>query len=674
MLHIDPQSKVMRYRERAIQDNHRNVHSPPMEEIESQLGAHIGYKALLAASVLGAISCVYGIFIGLHDGLSAWEWLTVPAMGVVSVAIAVLLWSTGDRHIRALSIFVVLWLSFYLLSNLANAIEVIGNLPTAFIYLGWFPVLFAFIGGLVRGRTGIYITWFLFLAIAAILLSVVWRQPALAVHVQLFNAAIVNLAALGTFIAMLYAVAAYRSRYAAASARAQAVVEGAARLQAMSYRDVLTGLPNRKLLYERLTELLGQGKREDIGLAIHHLDLDRFQEINETFGPHVGDMALTRLAERLKGMLRHGDMLARTGGDEFIVIERDASGSVPARQLAERMAAAVNEPLQIAEESLRLSASIGSAVWRPPTPGRTVVQLKGDEDATVGPEGQLLLSEAETAMRAVKQTGGHGCKLFETGMSLVSNRRLAVRTGIWRALERGEFRLHYQPQVSLDDGQLIGAEALIRWQDPEYGLRSPAEFIPIAEESGAIVSIGNWVIREACLAAAAWPSDSVRIEVNVSPLQIERGDLLKVVKDALAESGLLPHRLGLELTESVFARTSDTRFQTVFSELRALGVRLVVDDFGTGYSSLLYLKHFPITMLKIDRAFVANMDSDATDYAIVKAIITFAHAMDIELLAEGVETDAQRAILIREGCRFGQGFLFDKALSGKAMEKRYFSS
>lgn len=630
----------------------------PQGEFSDQLG----YTAVMVACLLGAVGSAYGVAVGVFVGFSAWEWFTIPLMGVVSVSIAALLWRTGDRYLTPISVFIVAWLSFHLLSNLTNTLYVSRQLNSAFIYLPWFPVLFAFIVALFRGRLGIHLCWVIYAGVAVILLRSAYVESGLSMADGWTAAVMISLIALPTFITLLYAVAAFREHFAASQARARLLEEHNEKLEHLAYHDSLTGLANRMLLESQLQKHITRAD-QTTGLAVHHIDLDQFKDINDSHGHGAGDFVLRMLAERLRRLSCEQDDVARTNADEFVIIQQSRDIERAASDMGRRILEVIAEPMHTAGAEFRLNASIGTAIWRAPLGRR-----RPDPERAVAE----LLSQADLAMLAAKEAGGNAQRLFQPVMLEAADRRLELRTSLRRALAYREFVLHYQPQLDMVTGELVGVEALIRWDDPMHGLRSPAHFIPVAEESGIITEIGDWALREACRAAASWPSERVKVEVNISPVQLERSNLLASVKAALHSSGLPPERLELELTEGVFTRAEDDGIRRTFQRLSDLGVGLVVDDFGTGYSSLLYLKHFPITMMKIDRAFISGLERGSTDHAIVKAVITLARAMGVELVAEGIETERQRELLLQEGCRYAQGYLYARPMTEQAFVARYF--
>ena len=433
-------------------------------------------------------------------------------------------------------------------------------------------------------------------------------------------------------------------------------IEADLRIETLSYTDALTGLPNRRLLADRTEVALAAAKREGTPLAMLFLNLDRFSHINDTLGRAFGDRVLLDVAERIRGCLRQVDTIARLGGDEFVVLAHQADDS-GAQATATRVLDALKRPFEQGGMSFTVTASIGVALY--PSDGTTMEEL---------------MRRADGAMREVKRTGRAGFRfhLKRSGPTDTRSRsRMRLDHAMRMALAQGRFRLHYQPQVELGTGRVVGAEALIRWRDPELGEISPGEFIPVAEESGFIIAIGDWVLKRAVAQAAAWCAGGARmtVSVNVSALQFQQPGFVDGVAQALREAGLPPQLLELELTESILiqdAKDAMLRLQA----LAALGVKLAIDDFGTGYSSLAYLKRFPIGRLKIDRTFVSGLPAEESDAAIVRAIVHMGRALRLEIVAEGVENDAQREFLKSAGCDFYQGFLYAPALDVAAFEAR----
>ncbi len=425
------------------------------------------------------------------------------------------------------------------------------------------------------------------------------------------------------------------------------------RIERLAHFDALTDLPNRKLFASRCEQALGLCERSQQPLAVLYMDLDHFKHINDSLGYRTGDAFLVEVAQRLKSALRDEDTLSRPGGDEFVLVlpYTDAKGAAHA---AERLKAMLSRPCQVGEHSLALSVSIGIAMF--PEDG-------GDFDS--------LAQRADMAMHRAKLDGRNGYRFFTAEMQHQSARVLQLESALRQALERHELHLCFQPQMSIDGQRLVGAEALLRWTHPQLGAISPAEFIPVAESSGLILSIGEWVLRRAARQMQRWlalgyPED-MTMAVNLSLVQFRHPGLVELVDDVLRETGLPPRCLELELTESV-AMQQPTAAIAVVRRLRALGVQLSIDDFGTGYSSLSYLKQLEVHKLKIDQSFVRHINADGHDQSIVRAIIGLAGSLGMLTIAEGVETEAQLAELARLGCDEVQGYLFGKPLPPEEFE------
>lgn len=409
--------------------------------------------------------------------------------------------------------------------------------------------------------------------------------------------------------------------------------------------DALTSLPNRVLFERELQRTLARAQAGGQPVAVGLMDLDRFKQVNDTLGHSVGDALLQQVAARLRAALGPRDILARMGGDEFLLVLADAATPEGVGRAAERLIHSFGQPFLLA----------GQEVFVRPSIGFSIVLQGGAATAVV----EELLQQADSAMYQAKRRGG-GYALYTPG----EGGRLAAMTlesALHRALERGEFVLHYQPQLEPHTGRLTGVEALVRWQHPELGLMPPADFIPLAEVTGLIVPIGAWVLRQACAQTAAWSTlvPGLRVAVNLSARQFQQPDLIETVTGALRDSGLAPERLELELTESMLMHALEA--QGTLGRLKTLGVRVVVDDFGTGYSNLAYLKQYPIDGLKIDRSFTAGVGSDlppaGRDEALVKAVMDLAHALELEVTAEGVEAPGQLTFLRGRGCDRVQGYL-----------------
>ncbi|HET6599158.1 MAG TPA: EAL domain-containing protein [Burkholderiaceae bacterium] len=426
------------------------------------------------------------------------------------------------------------------------------------------------------------------------------------------------------------------------------------RIEVLSFTDALTGLPNRRLLADRAELALAMAQRAGTPFAVLLLNLDRFAAINESLGRAPGDRVLLEAAERIKGCVRQVDTVARLGADEFVLLIHQAD-EAGAQITAERIGAAFTRPFTQGGMSFTVTASLGIALY--PNDG------SGLDD---------LVRCADAAMREAKSAGRAGFRFYrprpaptDAGGRSVMRLDHAMRQG----LALGRMRLHYQPQIDIASGRVIGAEALLRWRDPELGEVSPGEFIPVAEVSGFIVPIGTWVLREAVAQAAAWQAAgrAMAVSVNVSALQFQQPDFVEGVAGALRDAGLPAQWLELELTESLLIQDAPEAMLRL-QALAQLGVRLAIDDFGIGYSNLSYLKRFPIGRLKIDRSFVAGLPGDESDAAIVQAIVNMGRALRLQIVAEGVENDTQRAFLREIGCDHYQGFLFARALDVPGFE------
>ena len=423
------------------------------------------------------------------------------------------------------------------------------------------------------------------------------------------------------------------------------------RIETLAYRDVLTGLPNRLMLTQRVDFALRMAERNGGQFAVFFLDLDRFKNINDSMGHTFGDRVLVEVADRIKQCLRDVDTLCRLGGDEFVVFlqQADAHG---AETGAQRILEALARPFQIDGMSFSVGCSIGVALY--PEDGKTL-----DE----------LIQYADIAMYRVKERGRGNFRFYQPQMNVDVLSRMKMDHAMRLAMQQGRFRLHYQPQIALATGAMVGTEALVRWSDPELGEVAPAIFIALAEETGFIITIGNWVLEEAVRQAAAWQDAGtpVTVSINVSALQFQQADFVQMVGNTLRSAGLRSPLLELELTESILVQDADEALGRLHA-LAAIGVGLSIDDFGTGYSSLAYLKRFPISKLKIDRSFVMGLPQDESDRAIVSATIGMARGLKLDVVAEGVETEAQREYLLGLQCASFQGFLCSPALPAVEFE------
>jgi diguanylate cyclase (GGDEF)-like protein len=418
--------------------------------------------------------------------------------------------------------------------------------------------------------------------------------------------------------------------------------------------DPLTGLPNRTLFLNHLEQGLARAERWPRPVGVLFLDLDNFKVINDSLGHQGGDLLLVEIARRIRGCVRDNDTVARLGGDEFTVLVEDIEGVDEATALAERVAVTLRQPVRLGEREIFVSASVGVALSRP-----------GKD----GPES--LLRNADMAMYQAKANGKARHAVFDQSMEARALARLELETDLRHALERDELRVYYQPITALADGHIAEMEALIRWEHPVRGMISPDEFIPIAEETGLIVALGQWVLEMACRQGAAWreayPQEPPVMSVNLSGRQFQHPSLVADIGHTLLQSGLAPSALKLEITESVIMHDAEATI-VALHQLKQLGIQLAIDDFGTGYSSLSYLKRFRVDTLKVDRSFVHGVGQDAMDTAIVQSVVALAKALHLDVTAEGIETQAQRSELLALGCDRGQGYLFAKPLPANEMD------
>lgn len=415
----------------------------------------------------------------------------------------------------------------------------------------------------------------------------------------------------------------------------------------LAYYDTLTGLGNRRSIVDQLQRLVAAGDEggKELAFALLFIDLDQFKIVNDSLGHEVGDLLLAEVARRLAGSARECDLLARLGGDEFLFVVRDVSGVREAELAAKLLMLALDAPIALAAHEVKVTPSIGISLF--PHHGTDVHEL---------------LKYADSAMHQAKREGRNGCKVFDASIARQANERFAIKSELPKSLARGEFSLHYQPRVELGDNRVKGVEALIRWTHPEKGRIMPADFIPLAEESGYIVRLGEWVLLEACRQNKRWQEDGwppVRVAVNVSVQQLRQPGFVDIVKRTLQETGLAAQWLEIEITESALMSETD-KMAAVLAELGQLGVYVSIDDFGTGYSSLHYLKRFRVDALKIDQSFVRGLPHDSEDAAITSTIVALARNLRLKITAEGVETEEQVRFLERLGCDSVQGYYYGK--------------
>ncbi|MBO1541362.1 MULTISPECIES: GGDEF and EAL domain-containing protein [unclassified Pseudomonas] len=415
--------------------------------------------------------------------------------------------------------------------------------------------------------------------------------------------------------------------------------------------DVLTELPNSMLLGDRLTQAMAQCRRHDRQLAVMFLGLDRFKRINNALGHPVGDEMLKRVARTLATVVRESDSVFRYGSDEFVVVLGDIVDPQQIKGVADKLLAAISSPQPIDGHDLSVTASLGISVY--PSDGFDAV---------------ALIKKAETAMRNVKETGPNDYRFFTEDMNRRARQQQTIESGLRLGLQRKEFVLHYQPKLDLKSGKVVGVEALVRWDRPGHGMVYPSDFIPVAEDSGLIVPLSQWVLQEACQQACRWQAEGMRplyLSVNVSAIDFRQRGFVEGIARTLKETGLEPTQLELEITESVLMQNVDTTV-AILKAIKQLGIRLAIDDFGTGYSSLSYLQKFPVDVLKIDQSFVGDLSIDSNDAKLVSTIISLGKSLNLHIIAEGVETLEQLEFLKQHQCEEVQGYYFSKAVEPQA--------
>jgi len=429
--------------------------------------------------------------------------------------------------------------------------------------------------------------------------------------------------------------------------------EGERKIEYLAYYSVVTGLPNRTLLLDRVTQAVATAARNNWHVAVMYLDLDQFKNVNDSLGHNFGDMLLKAVGQRLRSLVRSEDTVAHIGGDEFVVVLPNLKDHAHSSMVAQKILATIMQPYLIEEQELHITASIGISIC--PNDGN---------------DGLALLRTADTAMYQAKASGRNKFEYFAPEMTARAQETLRVSNDLRRAIERKEFVLHYQPQIDLTTGHIVGAEALIRWQHPEWGLVFPGKFIGVAEDTGLIQPMGEWVLREACRQNKAWQAAGlphIDMAVNLSAKQFEHNQIERLTKEVLRESGLDARYLELEVTESMIMQNVEQAI-SVMNMLKTIGVKLSIDDFGTGYSSLSYLKRFPLDKLKIDQSFVRDIEADEGSASIVTAIIGLAKSLKLRVIAEGVEKEMQLGFLRRGNCDEMQGYYFSKPIPAADFE------
>jgi diguanylate cyclase (GGDEF)-like protein len=422
----------------------------------------------------------------------------------------------------------------------------------------------------------------------------------------------------------------------------------------LAHYDSLTQLLNRSMMEERAVQSLLLAARNKTPLALIVIDIDRFKIINDTLGHSIGDEILKTVAKRLREITREVDVVARMGGDEFVIVLSGIEGSSDATVVVRKLLVVLDEPMQLGEHLLTITSSIGISLY--------------PED---GLDYENLLKNANAAMYSAKKSVSHKFMFFSQDMNSHFEKQLLLENALRNALKKQEFELHYQPQVDIESGRIIGMEALLRWNSAEFGRVSPGNFIPLAEEVGLIIDIGEWVLREACRQNAEWQSQglpAVVVAVNLSALQFHQKNLVETVLSALQDSALAQNYLELELTEGIVMRDVENTIECLHN-LKKIGIKLSIDDFGTGYSSLSYLKRFPIDKLKIDQSFIRDLGRDSGDEKIVRAIISLGQALNLTVIAEGVETQEQLSFLSSHQCDEMQGYWYSKPLPAADMAK-----
>jgi diguanylate cyclase (GGDEF)-like protein len=427
-----------------------------------------------------------------------------------------------------------------------------------------------------------------------------------------------------------------------------------AELHYLAHYDSLTGIPNRMLLGDRLQQACREAQRKGRMVGLLFIDVDRFKQINDSLGHSTGDAVLRKLVERLQASARRSDTVARLGGDEFVILMEDLDDAATVDVVARRLVTSMQEPIDLVGHQLVVTVSVGSAMY----PG---------DDTELSP----LLAKADAAMYAAKAGGRNAFRKYAPGTAMYNSASMTLESELRQAIERDELVLYFQPQVRLAGMEISGVEALVRWRHPVRGLVSPLQFIPVAEESGLIVPLGNWVLRRAFQQCRAWQDEGMpplRISVNISALQFHQPDFLQFLQSQLAAHQVDPRLVELELTESVLMQNVDDVLKTL-DAIKALGINLAIDDFGTGFSSLSYLRRFPIDRLKIDQSFVRDIERSPVNESIARAIVALANSLGLDIIAEGIENLSEKAVLEHMHCNEGQGYLFAKPLPAEDISR-----
>jgi diguanylate cyclase (GGDEF)-like protein len=583
-------------------------------------GAPVSFDPMLTIASLIFAICGFGIGFGIAAH-STQRWTTIAGGGMIGLTISIMHYiGMAAYHISG----IVEWDLAYIVASVVLSVVLATAAVTIVLRTAQSCPLFIGTAGLALAIVSLHFT-----GMAAVTVTPLAPDVTDAVIYQAMAVAIagVSLFIVGTGVA---------SHMIDSRAR----TENTLRLRHMALNDSLTGLPNRLSFGEHLDHALATAQRDKHRLAVIGIDLNRFKEINDLRGHHAGDRALRTIADRLKGCLKEGEFVARIGGDEFAGVKPFAD---PGELLdfVNRLKSVLFEPLQIDDFTTRAGASIGVAVC--PDDGTTP---------------RALISNSDFAMYRAKADPTKPVCFYESKLDEAARKRQVLARELRRAIELKQFELHFQVQVSVTDAAICGYEVLLRWNHPDRGLVPPLEFIPIAEESGAIIEIGEWVLREACRRAAAWRTPH-KIAVNLSPVQLRQSDLPRQIQQIVMETGLSPARLELEITESTII-ADKTRALHILRQIKALGVTIALDDFGTGYSSLDTLRSFPFDKIKLDRLFMNEVETNPQSKAIVRAVLALGKSLDVPILAEGVETKDQLEILRREGCDEAQGYLLGR--------------